>query len=65
MATLPPSEIAYETAHINDNLSTTLIVVCNIFTALALLSLIFRLVARRLARASLGWDDYFAIAAMV
>ena len=65
MASLPPSEIAYQEAHINDNLSTTLIVVSTVFTALGLLSLLARLIARRLARAHLGWDDYLAIAAMV
>ena len=65
MASLPPSEIAYQEAHINDNLSTTLIAVCNVFTVLAVLSLLARLAARRLARTPLGWDDYLAIAAMV
>ena len=65
MASLPPSEIAYQQAHINDNLSTTLIAVSIIFCGVALLSLVVRLVARRLASASFGWDDYFAIATMV
>ena len=63
MTSLPPSEFAYEEAHINDNLSTTLIAVCNVFTAVALLCLVARLTARRLARVLLGWDDYIAIAA--
>lgn len=65
MATLPQSEINFEEAHINDNLSTGVIAVCNVFTALALLSLIARLVARRWVKAPLGLDDYLAIAAMV
>lgn len=65
MASLPASEIAYQQAHINDNLSTTLIAVSTIFCGVALLSLVVRLIARRLANASFGWDDYFAIATMV
>ena len=50
MASLTPSEITYEEAHINDNLSTTLIAICNVFTGIALLSVFARLLARRLAR---------------
>ena len=65
MASLTPSEITYEEAHINDNLSTTLIAICNVFTGIALLSVFARLLARRLARVQLGWDDYFAVAATV
>ena len=65
MASLTPSEITYEEAHMNDNLSTTLIAICNVFTGIALLSVFARLLARRLARARLGWDDYFAVAATV
>ena len=66
MASLPPSELAYQEAHLNDdNRSKTIIVIGTLFTALALLSLVARLLARRLASATLGWDDYFALAAMV
>lgn len=65
MASLPPSEIAYQQAHIDDNLSTRLIVVCNAFTAVALVTLFARLASRRLTGAVLGWDDYLAIAASV
>ena len=65
MASLPPSEIAYQQAHINDNPSTTLIAVSTIFCGAALLSLVVRLIARRLASPSFGWDDYSAIATMV
>ena len=61
MATLPPSEIAFQEAHIDDNLSTTVIGICNLFTALALLSLLGRLLTRRYAKALLGLDDYLAI----
>lgn len=65
MANLPPSEIAYQQAHIDDNLSTRLIVVCNAFTAMALATLFTRLASRRLTGAALGWDDYLATAASV
>ena len=65
MASLAPSEIAYEKAHINDNLTPTLIGICNLFTALAIISLFARLVSRRITRTSLGLDDYFAIGASV
>lgn len=65
MASLPQSEIAFEEAHINDNLSTTVIAVCNVFTALAFISLLTRLMCRRSSRAPLGLDDYLAVAAMV
>lgn len=65
MASLPSSEIAYQQAHINDNHSTTLIAVSTVFCGVALLSLVVRLIARRLANAILGWDDYLAIATMV
>ena len=65
MATLPPLEIAHQQAHIHDNLSTTLIVVCNLFTAVALATLSARLIARRLTGVVLGLDDYLATAASV
>ena len=65
MASLPPSEIAYQKAHINDNLTLTLIGVCNAFTGLAIVSLFARLISRRLTRTSLGLDDWLAIAASV
>lgn len=65
MAILPPSEIAYQERLMNDNHITTLVIVCNFFTGAALLSLIARMKIRRLAKTSLGWDDVFAIAALV
>ncbi|KAL1979196.1 hypothetical protein VTN96DRAFT_6518 [Rasamsonia emersonii] len=65
MDNLPPSEIAYQEAHINDNRSTSLIVVCSIFTGAALLSMLLRLLARRVSRTSLGLDDYFSLATTI
>lgn len=63
MDSLPPSEIAYEQAHIHDDHATRLIVVSNVFTAMALGTLLARLLARRLKGVVLGLDDYLAIAA--
>lgn len=65
MTSVPPAEIARQKAHINDNRSSMLITVCNVFTGIALLSVVARLSARRLARATLGLDDYLAIGTLV
>lgn len=60
MDSLPQSELDQQKAHIGDNRSTTVIAISSLFTAVAVLSLIARLAARRLARVSIGWDDYLA-----
>ena len=65
MDSLPPAAIAFQKAHIGDNLSSALIGLSTTFTALALTSLFGRLLARRLAHTSLWFDDYVAIAAAV
>ncbi len=65
MDSLPQPEIDYQTAHFGDDLSTTLIVISNLFTAVAVLLLLARLVSRNMVGAPLGWDDYLACATAV
>ena len=61
----PPSEIAYQEAHISDNRSTLLIVICSVFTGAAVLSFIFRILARQTTQAHIGLDDYLSLGATV
>ena len=65
MDSFPPEEIAYQTAHIKDNRSTLLMVVSSLFTGAATLSFVIRIIARRVSRAPLGWDDYLSCAATI
>ncbi len=65
MDNIPQSEIDYQLAHIDDNFSTVIIGISSAFVGLAVVVFITRLIARRVSGAHLGWDDYFAIAAIV
>lgn len=65
MADRSASEIAHQEAHINQNLSPTLIIVCSIFTGAALFCLIARVTIKHLTKVSLGLDDFLAVAAGV
>lgn len=65
MDNFPPEEIAYQTAHIEDNRSVLITVVASVFTGVALLSLFIRIISRTVTRAKLGADDYLSIGATV
>ena len=65
MVALSPPEIAFEQSHINEsNGPRTIGVVC-MFIVLCLGVLGGRFYARRIRKASLGADDYLAVAATV
>lgn len=65
MASLPPEEIAYQMAHIDDNWSYTLQVLCSVFTGLAVVMFGVRLFSRYTTKAYLGWDDWLGFLATV
>lgn len=60
---LSPQEIAYETAHINDNIGYQQVAAVSVFGIAALLAVVGRLVARRVSKAGFGWDDYLVLLA--
>lgn len=65
MASIPPSEIASEEAHINENHGPLLIALCTIFTGLAFLLFALRVFARRVSRSGFASDDWLALLALV
>lgn len=65
MDQFPPDEIAYQTAHINDDLSPVIMGLGTTFTAIASLLFITRIVARRVTRVKLGLYDYLSFAGLV
>lgn len=62
---LPPEEIAYQNAHITQDRRPALIVLCSIFTGLALLLFLLRILARRVVNAGIGLDDWLAFISTV
>lgn len=65
MDNIPQSDIDYQEAHINENHSTLLIAVCTVFTGLALVAFVLRILARKIGGYRIGLDDYLAFAAAV
>jgi len=62
---LPPAEIEYELAHINQNRGPDMIVSSVICIALASVAVFLRFFARRLSRTQLWFDDYMMVLALV
>ncbi|PCH00934.1 Hypothetical protein PENO1_045470 [Penicillium occitanis (nom. inval.)] len=50
---------------VNDSQAPAILATASVFTALSVLAVILRFVARRLKRAQLGWDDWAILAALV
>jgi uncharacterized protein (DUF486 family) len=65
MDNFPPEEIAYQTAHINEDRSVLVVAVFSVFLGVAILSLILRIIARRVGNSKLALDDYLSIGATV
>lgn len=62
---LPPEEIAYQQAHIDEDRTGALIALCTVFTSLAVLLFLIRILARRLLNAGIGLDDWLAFISTV
>ncbi|KAI1423462.1 hypothetical protein F5Y12DRAFT_529579 [Xylaria sp. FL1777] len=65
MASLPPSEIQYQEAHLSENESPAIIAVSTIFAAVALITFLLRVAARYVTAAHFGLDDGFALASVI
>ena len=65
MASLSPSDVRYQNAHIHDNKSTEIIVACGICLTAAYSAVILRFVSRRVGKTPLEADDYTIVAALV
>lgn len=57
--------MATDEAFLNENHSTRLIIVSSVFTGLAAVLFLLRILARRFKRAALGLDDHLALAATI
>lgn len=62
---LSPEEIAYEEAHFHENKAYQQIIAISVFGVFAFVSVVLRLVARKVGQIPLAMDDYLIIAAMV
>lgn len=62
---LSPAEIAHEEAHIHENKAYQQIIAISVFGVFAFVSVVMRVVARKVGQVPLGMDDYLIIAAMV
>lgn len=65
MASLSPSDVQYQKAHIDDNKSAEIIAACAICLTAAYSTVFLRFVSRRLSSTSLEADDYFILTALV
>lgn len=65
MASLPPSEIQYEEAHIHQSQQAAAYGVPIAFFILAVCFICIRLVSRGMHRAKFALDDYLALAGIV
>ena len=65
MASIPPSELAYQEQHIDQNRGPMTIGVCSMFLVLAFGAVAARLASRRISRVRLGSDDYLILVALV
>ncbi|KAI1329701.1 hypothetical protein F5Y16DRAFT_365034 [Xylariaceae sp. FL0255] len=65
LAGIPQSEIDYQYAHINENNGISVQVVGTLFTVLSVVSVVLRIIARRVKGAKLWWDDYLAVASLI
>ena len=62
---LSPAEIQYEVANIHDNRAPDLVVSTTVCLSLACVAVSLRLIARRLSKAKVWFDDYMIIVALV
>ena len=65
MLMLPPDEIAYEEAHINDNRGPILVGVTTILLVLGILAALGRFASRRMTKAALATDDWLVLFSLV
>ena len=65
MEAFPPEEIEYQTRNRNDSRSLILVAVSSVFTGLATISFILRVIARKVTKVGFGWDDYLSFAAII
>ena len=65
MSELPPSEIAYQEAHLRNNKGPIIIGVSSMLLVLSTTAVILRVVARRIKRVILAEDDYLIFLAQV
>jgi hypothetical protein len=62
---LPPEVIAYQQAHIHENLGPTVIAVASVLLCLDVTAVAARFYARRALKISYGWDDWLIIPGLV
>jgi hypothetical protein len=62
---LPPEVIAYQQAHIHENLGPTVIAVASVLLCLDVTTVAVRFYARRALKISYGWDDWLIIPGLV
>lgn len=65
MSSLPPGEIASEEAHINQNDGPLLIILCSVFTGVAVFFACLRMTSRRVLHVGIARDDWLALVATV
>jgi hypothetical protein len=61
----PPDVIAYQQAHIHENLGPTVIVVASVLLTLDAFAVIGRFCARYILKVKLGWDDWLVLPGLV
>jgi len=62
---LMPAEIQYEIAHVHDDRGPDMVVSNVICISLACVAVLLRLIARRLSKAKIWFDDYMIVVALV
>ena len=65
MVSLSPSDVQYQKAHIDDEISAEIIVACAVCLTAAYSAVFLRFVSRRTSKTSLEADDYFIVTALV
>lgn len=61
----PPEVIAYQTAHIHENLGPKVIAVASVLLTLDVAAVIGRFYARRALKVRYGWDDWLILPGLV
>jgi hypothetical protein len=61
----PPDVIAYQQAHIHENLGPTVIIVASVLLALDVFAVTGRFCARYTLKVKLGWDDWLILPGLV
>ena len=65
MVELAPDELAYQRAHIDQNLGPTITIVCAIFASLSLIATALRFLSQLRNKARLQHDDWLCIPSLV